>query len=153
MERVLPSRSHLFIGVALVVALIWLSTASQHPSNPSSSPHVKSVSIKQAAGLIDGGALVIDVRNKEAFDYRHIAGAILIPLDELQAAIPALLAKEKDREIVLYCNHGTLHGPEATQILNNAGFAKAVNLESGIEGWDAAGMPVTRASGAPKTPA
>ena len=69
-------------------------------------------------------------------------GALLIPLAVLSAGIPAELLSLKDREIVVYCNKGRHIGPEATQILNQAGFAGAVNLEKGIEGWAAAGQAI-----------
>lgn len=39
---------------------------------------------------------------------------------------------------------GTTTGPEATQVLNKAGYSKAVNLKSGIEGWERAGLAVAK---------
>jgi rhodanese-related sulfurtransferase len=48
----------------------------------------------------------------------------------------------KDRPIVVYCNDGLVTGPRGTEILNKAGFARAVKLKEGIEGWSAAGYPV-----------
>ena len=32
--------------------------------------------------------------------------------------------------------------PEGTQVLNDAGYKNAVNIRSGIEGWQNAGHPV-----------
>jgi rhodanese-related sulfurtransferase len=75
---------------------------------------------------------------------RHIAGALLVPLAQLQAAIPAALAGAKDRPIVVYCNDGINSGPEGTQVLNKAGYNGAVNLRNGIEGWEKAGFPIER---------
>jgi rhodanese-related sulfurtransferase len=52
------------------------------------------------------------------------------------------LAAAKALTIIVYCNRGLSHGSEATQLLLAGGFARAVNLSSGIEGWAEAGMPV-----------
>jgi rhodanese-related sulfurtransferase len=52
----------------------------------------------------------------------------------------------KAQPILVYCSDGLSIGPEATRILNEAGYAGAVNLRDGIEGWDKAGLPVKRAA-------
>jgi rhodanese-related sulfurtransferase len=46
--------------------------------------------------------------------------------------------------VVIYCGDGSTSGPEATAMLNKAGFTRAVNLNPGFEGWRAAGMPVRK---------
>jgi len=46
--------------------------------------------------------------------------------------------------ILVYCNQGLAHGAEGTEILNKAGFAGAVNLRDGIEGWAGAGYPIQK---------
>jgi len=134
-------RKH-FIGVLLMLAcLAWLSNSGK----PGHGYNIKEVDVSGAKQLIDAGALVIDVRGQEQFDYRHIPGAILITLEELRAGIPAkLMAEAKNRVIVVYCNQGLVHGPEGTAILNNAGFAGAVNMKAGIEGWADAGYPIQK---------
>jgi rhodanese-related sulfurtransferase len=104
--------------------------------------NVKDVSVSDAKTLLGGGAIVVDVRGEEAYGGRHIAGALLVPLAQLQAAIPAALAGAKDRPIVVYCNDGMNSGPEGTQTLNKAGYSGAVNLKAGIEGWEKAGFPI-----------
>lgn len=105
---------------------------------------IKEVGINEAKALIAAGALILDVREKEQFDHRHIPGAVLIPLAVLKVAIPAAIAYTKDRVILVYCGDGVTHGPEGTEILNKAGFTQAVNLKPGIEGWAAANLPLQR---------
>jgi rhodanese-related sulfurtransferase len=105
---------------------------------------VPEVDIATAKTLIDAGALVVDVRGKDPYDHRHVPGAIWIPLAQLSANIAVSLAGAKDRTIVVYCNDGHFTGPEATRILLDHGYARTVNLKSGIEGWDAAGLPIVR---------
>ena len=48
---------------------------------------------------------------------------------------------------MVYCGDGTTLGPEGTHILNKAGFAGAVNLKPGIQGWAAAGLPIEQGKG------
>lgn len=141
MLRAIDLRKH-SIGVVLVLGcLLWLSNISR----VGDSYNVKEIDVSGAKELIDAGALVVDVRGKDQFDFRHIPGAVLVTLDELRAGIPARIATEaKDRLIVVYCNQGLVHGPEATAILNSAGYVNAVNLKSGIEGWTAAGQAIKK---------
>lgn len=105
---------------------------------------VKNISVAEASALVDGGAVVVDVRGKEAFDARHIPGALNYPVDVLRAGIPAVLAASKAMPVVVYCGDGVRIGPEGTSLLNKAGFSKAVNVEHGIQGWADAGLRVAR---------
>ena len=100
------------------------------------------VDIPEAKELIDSGAVVIDVREQEVSAGSHIPGALLIPLGILAQRM-AELSIDKTRPVVVYCNEGTSRGPDGTAALNQAGYANAVNLKSGIEGSRAAGLPTT----------
>jgi rhodanese-related sulfurtransferase len=123
----------------LSIALLWLINAGKPVRFD-----VKEVSVPEAKALIDAGAAVIDVRGPEQFQARHIPGATLVALDELQSGVPARILALKAQPIVVYCGDGVTHGPEGTAILNHAGFGKAVNLKPGIEGWQNAGMAIEK---------
>ena len=124
--------------LATVIALGALT--SRHSSLPAP---VREVSAEEAQALLAIGALVIDVRDKAVSNRAHLPGALLIPIDVLEARIDKLqLAKSAD--IVVYCGDGSTVGPRAASTLNRAGYAKAVNLQSGFHGWAAAGLPVAR---------
>jgi len=103
---------------------------------------VTSATVQQARGLIDSVAVFVDVRNEEAFKKRHIPDALLIPVAVLRTAIPNSLADAKAKPVVVYCGVVASIGPEGTFLLNQAGYAKAVNLKSGIAGRARAGLPV-----------
>jgi len=134
-------RNHV-IGVAVMLAaFVWLSNVGTVRHDIT----VQSVGVSAARELIDGGALVVDVRPRDRYGERHIPGAIAIPLAELEAGLPeAIRAVPQDRSMVIYCNDGLVTGPRATEILNKAGYARAVNLKDGIEGWSAAGYPIEK---------
>lgn len=126
--------SALFLGTALILL-----------GRPSPAAFkVTNVSVQEARAMIDGGAVVVDVRGKEAFDARHIPGALNVPLDTLRNAIPLALARSIAAPVVVYCGDGARIGPEGTSILNKGGFSKAVNMKSGIQGWADAGLAVAK---------
>ena len=137
-------RKHALGGLLVFGFLVWLSNVGQGPAPIEHRYNVREVSTEDAKALIDGGALVVDVRGKDQFDFRHIPGAILIPLDELRARIPAVLEGAEAMTILIYCGDGVTNGPEGTEILNKAGYPNAVNLKPGIEGWASAGYAVAK---------
>ena len=103
---------------------------------------VRDVSIGEAKALIDAGAIVIDVRSGDAYDHRHLPGALYILVEKLESSIPASIAGAKDKPVVVYCSEGTNRGPIGTAVLNKSGFTQAVNLTGGIQGWAAAKQPI-----------
>ncbi len=134
-------RHRLTLAVAvLAVGILWAFVIQKHGGAPGF--NIREVSVAEAKSLIDVGALVIDVRDEEKYNFRHIPGAILVPVDTLRVSIPGSVGADRTRNIVVYCNEGIAHGPEAAHLLNQAGFSNAVNLRSGIEGWANAGFPV-----------
>jgi rhodanese-related sulfurtransferase len=107
--------------------------------------NVPQIDLAAAQELIEQGATVIDVRGSEVFNKAHIPMAVLVPLSVLRESVPAWLAAIKAQPVVVYCGDGSTHGPEATQLLVNAGFAHPVNLTAGISGWKAAGYNIASA--------
>jgi rhodanese-related sulfurtransferase/DNA-binding transcriptional ArsR family regulator len=87
----------------------------------------------------DGLVTVVDVRPPEEFAQGHIAGALNIPLDSLEARLQDL---PPEREVVAYCR-----GPwcvlafEAVARLRARGY-QARRLEQGFPEWRQAGQPV-----------
>ena len=91
-------------------------------------------------GLVREGAVtVLDVRPTEEYNAGHVAGAISVPLNELQQRLANL---PRDQEIVAYCR-----GPycvlsvQAVEMLRAKGF-KAVRIEEGIQDFRAMGFQI-----------
>ena len=103
---------------------------------------VPEVDSRQASKLIAKGALVLDVRDSDAFESSHIAQALSMPVEVLRDSPPAWLADYKSKDIVVYCKAGCANGYNATKILLDTGFTKAVNLYRGIDGWRQGGFTV-----------
>lgn len=140
MNRIAQSRGNLLALLLIGALLAWIIGSGVKQ------PHyqVPEVDVHQAKAMVDAGALVIDVRGAEQFAYRHVPGAVLVPLSVLRTAIPPAIAAAKARPVLVYCNEGLVHGPEGTHLLQQAGFTNVVNMKAGIEGWSAAGLPVIK---------
>lgn len=98
------------------------------------------IAAKELLGRVRKGLVtVIDVRPPEEFRAGHVAGAINVPLSQLESRLGKL---PKSREIVAYCR-----GPycvlafEAVARLRAKGY-RATRLETGFPEWKVAGLPV-----------
>jgi len=83
------------------------------------------------AGRSGPAPLLIDVREPYEADIARIPGARLIPLGELERALPDL---DKTRETVVHCRSG-MRSARAVRQLQAAGFRKVLNLSGGILRW------------------
>ena len=91
----------------------------------------------------DSTVVLLDVRTPEEFNGEtgHLAGAFLIPVEELEDRVGEL-TKYRDRTIVVYCRtgHRSIRG---TEILQRHGF-KAMNMQGGITRWRAEHFPTVQ---------
>jgi len=100
------------------------------------------LSSMQAVRLMNQGALVIDLRGKEAFDAGHIGDARNVPTADLEAQSDTL-KKWRDRIVITYCDSG-VSGAGAARTLAKLGFTKVFNLEGGLNGWIKDNLPLTK---------
>ena len=148
----MPSQANNIFQSRRALLLLPLAAGAVYVFGRSSTPtniefNVREVLLEEAQALIAAGALILDVRERAAYETRHLAGAILAPVAVLAASIPASLEHARGKPIVVYCGNGSTLGPEGTHLLNKAGYAHAVNLKPGLEGWAAAGLPIERGAG------
>ncbi len=91
---------------------------------------------KLAKQLVDGGALLLDVRSADEYAGGHVDGAVNIPHTEIAeriAEIRKLQGGDLHKPIVLYCRSGHRAGL-AKHDLEAAGFDRVTNL-GGIDDW------------------
>ena len=74
---------------------------------------------------------ILDVRGREAFEQGHIAGAVNVPLNELQTIVKDLDAM-KDYYIICYSGN---FSAIAAEFLTRNGF-KASNIQGGMNGFN-----------------
>ena len=95
------------------------------------------------ARVRSGDAVVVDLRPAEEYEAGHIAGAISIPLADLEAHLAELPAGV---EIVAYCRGPYCAlAPQGVSLLRRAG-RRARRLEDGFPEWRLAGLPVAAGS-------
>lgn len=105
---------------------------------------IEEIDPESANALVQGGAVLLDVRNPDEWIVGHAPTATLIPLGDLQARHTEL---PTDQRIVVICRSGG-RSAQATQALVGAGY-DAVNLAGGMKAWAAGGLPVVTDSGNP----
>ena len=93
----------------------------------------------EAAELLRGAAadtvLLLDCRTPEEHATARIAGAVLLPMQELPDRVGELDAW-KDRRIVVHCHHG-MRSLRVTQWLREKGFVAVTSMRGGIDAWSA----------------
>lgn len=77
---------------------------------------------------------VIDVREREEWDFGHLAGAELFPLSSFSESQEELM--EVEDLIVVYCHHGIRSAGVCSQ-LRYLGKDNVLNLSGGIDRWSA----------------
>ncbi|MCD8785654.1 ArsR/SmtB family transcription factor [Staphylococcus gallinarum] len=77
-------------------------------------------------------AILLDLRDKDEFDYEHIENAISVPMEDLDFYLQDL---SKSKEIIAYCRGKfCAFSAIATKTLNENGF-KAYNMDEGLYEW------------------
>jgi len=102
------------------------------------------LSAMQAVRMMNQGALVIDLRERAAFDAGHIGEARNLPAKEL-ATQAETLKKWRDKTVITYCNDGR-EGAGAARTLAKLGFTKVFNLEGGLNAWLKDNMPLAKST-------
>jgi rhodanese-related sulfurtransferase len=86
-----------------------------------------------------GKITILDTRPASEYAAGHIAGAISVPVDELQQRLSKL---PKNREYVAYCRGPyCVYADRAVELLKKSG-RKARRLLDGYPEWKAAGNPI-----------
>ncbi|QSB13205.1 rhodanese-like domain-containing protein [Natronosporangium hydrolyticum] len=86
--------------------------------------------------------LVVDVRTPAEFETAHIAGAINLPLDQVDDHLQQIVT-DAGGQLVLVCHSGS-RADQACRKLTEAGHGGAEVMAGGMASWVAAGAPVVR---------
>lgn len=108
-------------------------------SSPLAAP-VRNVSPAEARDLLSKAPapFLLDVRTPGEFMQVRIAGAQLIPIDQViarQGEIP------QNRPLVVYCAVGS-RSSQVAGYLAQKGYVEVYNMSGGIMGWQVRGYPV-----------
>ena len=91
----------------------------------------------------ESDVVVIDVRTKREYVRGHLAGAKLIPTNELTRRLTEL-APYKDKEIHVICAVGGRSHKVVDYLVGQQGFGAVVNVKGGVKAWTRAGYPVVQ---------
>lgn len=142
MQRLLEYISHhpYLAGAAVVAALgVLVAELKERMSG------FAALSSMQAVRLMNQGALMLDLRSKEAFEAGHIGDARNIPAAQLAASADTL-KKWRDRAVITYCDSG-VSGASAARTLTKLGFTKVFNLDGGLNAWVKDNLPLAKGPG------
>jgi glyoxylase-like metal-dependent hydrolase (beta-lactamase superfamily II)/rhodanese-related sulfurtransferase len=84
--------------------------------------------------------IVLDVRERDAFEEGHVPGARLLPRGQLELRVNQELT-DPTKRILVYCEFGRI-STLATATLRQMGFRGAVALDGGMKAWREAGFPL-----------
>jgi rhodanese-related sulfurtransferase len=87
---------------------------------------------------------LIDVRTPAEYRALHAEGAVLVPLDQLNAG---QFSAQSHGPLYLICASGT-RARIAAEKLDAAGLAEPIVIQGGTTAWEAAGLPVVRGKSA-----
>jgi rhodanese-related sulfurtransferase len=103
-------------------------------------PFMSLVELKSRIEAGSGQLVVLDVRERDAYEEGHIPGAKLLPRGQLELRVNQDLP-DPTRRIVSCCEFGRI-STLATSTLRIMGYQRAVALDGGMKAWREAGFPV-----------
>src|SRR5688572_22811579 len=106
-------------------------------------PFMSLAELKQRIGK--PGLVVLDVREKDAFDAAHVPGATHLPRGQLELRINDVLPDPTAR-IVAVCEFGKI-STLAAATLRDLGFLRAAALDGGMKAWRGGGFPLEPPAG------
>ena len=96
----------------------------------------------EAIRLMNGGAVLVDVRPANQFKDGHIEGARSVPGDQIADGARAV-EKYAGKRLVLYCDSGSIAGA-AARTLMRAGIKDVSTLRGGLAAWRQENLPVVK---------
>lgn len=84
--------------------------------------------------IINENAVLIDVRTEEEYNEKHIDGAILLTLDDIDEDSIKNIVSDKDAVIILYCQSGNRSSQALTK-LTDLGYKEVYDLGA-MSNWE-----------------
>jgi rhodanese-related sulfurtransferase len=84
-----------------------------------------------------GDVVIVDVREQAEHDRTHVPGVMLIPMSEIQTRVGEL----PEGELVIMCRSGARSAQVAGFLEGLGTYDDVANLDGGIIGWAAEGLP------------
>ena len=107
-------------------------------------PFMSLTELKARVEAAQQNLIVLDVRERDAYESGHIPGARLLPRGQLELRVNDDLPDPTQR-ILAYCELGRI-STLAAATLRELGYQRAVALDGGMMAWREAGYPLRSGS-------
>ena len=100
--------------------------------------------------LDNGEAVLIDVRTVAEYAYEHVAGALLLPMNDFH---PDRLPDQEAKRLIFHCGSG-IRSRRVAEVARDAGFTRLAHMDGGFGAWKQSGLSYTTvdpATGGPVT--
>ena len=108
--------------ISLLIVIVLLTACT-------SSKMYEVIDTNRAQEILNGGAVLIDVRTVDEYNREHIPNAVNITLDQIDT-----VAYDKDTTIIVYCQSG-MRSRQAVETLVNMGYTNLYDLDGGLLNW------------------
>jgi glyoxylase-like metal-dependent hydrolase (beta-lactamase superfamily II) len=106
-------------------------------------PFMSLTELKASLDGRHGELMVLDVRERDAYEAGHILGALHLPRGQLELRVNDEL-KDPTQRILVCCEFGRI-STLAAATLRSMGFQGAVALDGGVKAWREAGLELSKA--------
>jgi len=128
----------LFLALVLILALLVASMAKDRLLG------FKEIKPGEAVEMINHqDAVVLDVREPAEYSAGHILDAVNVPLAALEERIGEL-EPYRGRPLIVCCRTGP-RAARASALLRRKDFAAVSKLSGGMQAWEGAGLPLSKA--------
>src|SRR5436305_7763517 len=100
---------------------------------------IEEADARNAQALLDDGAVLVDVRERDEWEQGRIPGAVHVPRGYLEQRIEQA-APDRSQPVVLYCAAGN-RSAFAAKTLAELGYERPVSLAGGYTDWQQNGLP------------
>ena len=123
-----------FVVLLLCFLCACFGNSTRADADVPNSPDYQRITAETAHQMMQESSdfILLDVRSAGEFRERHIRGAILIPVNELERRAASELP-DKNITIFVYCRAG-VRASNAARILAEKGYSQVFNI-GGIEDW------------------
>ncbi len=131
-------------AVLLLVVFVGIAVAARRISG---GPGIAAGEVKRRLDDREN-LLLLDVRTPAEFSEAHIAGAVNLPLQDIDAQLQGIavqIAEHRETEVVIVCR-SSARAHSAARSLRQAGLKRVRVMGGGMLVWIGRGFPVTQGS-------
>ena len=144
---IMSIKTLIILAVLAVVVLLCVTCATKFGKNSKSGGKAlvtfPDVDVDEFQSLIaDPAVQLLDVRTRDEFDEGHIAGAVLVDVNESDFVERAVAVLDKQRPVAVYCRSGR-RSARAANLLVEQGYT-VTNLTGGVMAWQDAGKALVK---------